>query len=320
MQVLSPAPRDLWAAAIAADPLATADGTPAWTDAVTTQGWRDASRAYLLDDGRSLVLPLVRRAGWQASMPPGWGFGGLVGDGAHDPEVVRQVLADLRTARAVTTRVRPLPQDGAAWGRGIARRAHVLDLAPGPDALLAAMRKSTRRAVRQEHDVVLGDLDAYELLWHASVERWSTRQGEPLWLGRRRAVLRDPPRRMRVLADHLGDAFRVWVARIDGRPVAANVAVFGRAAHATRAVSDTTRAPSGVMQHLDWLAIQEASARGCSVMHLGESGQSSSLAFYKEGLGAVPHDYAEVRIERLPLTAADRAARTAVKRLIGFRG
>ena len=317
MQVLTPAPRDLWASAVAADACACADGTPAWTDAVGTEGWKDASRAYLLDDGRHVVLPLVRRRGWQASMPPGWGFGGLVGDGAHDPDVVRAVLADLRGTRAVTTRVRPLPQDGAAWGPGIARRAHVLDLAPGADALLAAMRKSTRRAVRQPYEVDLGDLDAYEQLWHTSVDRWATRQGEPLWLARRRAVLRDPPRRMRALARHLGDD---WVARVDGRPVAANVVAFGRAAHATRAVSDTAVAPSGVMQHLDWLGIQEACARGCSVMHLGESGQSASLSFYKEGLGAVAHDYAEVRIERLPLTAADRAARTAVKRVIGFRG
>jgi hypothetical protein len=320
MQVVSPAPRDVWAACLAADPLALADGSPAWTDAVCTEHWQDASRAYLLDDGRQVVLPLVRRPGLRASMPPGWGFGGLVGDGAHDPDVVRLVLTDLRELGAVTVRVRPLPQDGHAWGPGIPRRAHVLDLAPGPDALLAAMRKSTRRAVRQQVEVDLGDLDAYEELWRLSVDRWGRRQNEPQWLARRRAVLRDPPRRIRALAAHLGEDLKVYVARVHGRPVAANVVAFGRSAHATRAVSDQDRAPSGVMQHLDWLGIQEACARGCTVLHLGESGTSESLAFYKEGLGGLPHDYAEIRIERLPLTAADRMARTTVKRLIGFKG
>jgi hypothetical protein len=321
MEVVSPAPRDVWADAVAADPLALADHTPAWTDAICTTRWRDASRAYLLPDGRAVVLPLVRRTAlpWYASNPPGWGFGGLVGDGAHDPAVIAAVRADL-TGLGMTVRVRPLPQDGAAWGTGIARRSHVLDLTPGPEALLAGMRRSVRRYARHEHDVVRGDLDAYEELWRLSVDRWATRQGEPLALGRRRALFRDPPSRMRALAQHLSTDFGLWVARVDGRPVAANVVVFGRSAHATRAVSDQDRATAGVMQHIDWLGIQEACARGSAVMHLGESGTSKTLAFYKEGLGAVPVDYAEVRLERVPLTAADRVARTAVKRLIGFKG
>jgi hypothetical protein len=321
VEVITPAPRDLWTAAVAADPQSLADHTPQWTDAISTTRWRDASRAYLLDDGRSVVLPLVRRTAlpWYASNPPGWGFGGLVGDGAHDPAVIAAVLADLR-GLGLTVRVRPLPHDGAAWGPGIARRSHVLDLTPGPEALLTAMRRSVRRYARHSHDVVRGDLDAYERLWHSSVDRWATRQGEPLALGRRRALFRDPPSRMRALAAHLGDDFGLWVARVDGRPVAANVVVFGRSAHATRAVSDQDLTPPGVMQHLDWLGISEACARGCRVMHLGESGTSKTLAFYKEGLGAVPVDYAEVRLERVPLTAADRLARTAVKRVIGFKG
>jgi hypothetical protein len=320
VEVVSPAPRDLWREALAADPLALADGTPEWTDAVCGERWRDASRAYLLDDGRHVVLPLVARPGWRASMPPGWGFGGLVGAAAHDAEVIASVLSDLRSLGVASVRIRPQPQDGAAWGTGIPRRAHVLDLAPGPAALLAGMRKSTRRAARLELEVEAGDLHAYEQLWWYSVDRWGRRQNEPAWLARRRAVLRDPPARMRALARHLGDDFKVYIARVDGRPVAANVVAFGRSAHATRAVSDQARAPWGAMQHLDWLGIQEACARGCAVMHLGESGASTSLAFYKEGLGAVPHDYAEVRLERLPLTAADRMARTAVKRVIGFKG
>lgn len=321
MEVVSPAPRDLWQAALLADEHSLADHAPAWNDAVCKTRWRDASRAYLLPDGRSAVLPLVRRPGlpWYCSNPPGWGYGGLVGSAARDPAVVAAVLADLRGLGALSLRLRPLPGDAALWPGGVPRRAHVVDLRDGPEAVFARMRRSVRRYVRHEFDVSRGDLDAYERLWRLSVDRWARRQGEPLALGRRRAQFRDPPSRLRALARHLGDDFQVWIAWVDGRPVAGNVAVYGRSGHATRAAMDPDAAPQGVMQHLDWLALQEACARGCPTMHLGESGTSSSLAFYKEGLGAVAHDYAEVRLERLPLTAADAAARTAVKRLIGFR-
>jgi hypothetical protein len=331
--VTSPAPRDAWQRAVAADPLALADGTPAWTDAVCTERWRDASRLYTAPDGTEVVLPLVRRSGplgWAASMPPGWGFGGLVGGSARRPEVVRAVAEDLRGLGLATARVRPLPQDGDLWadcgGLLLRKRAHVLDLTPGPDALFAGLRKSVRRSVRRREDVevqVGGSealLEAYERLWWLSVDRWGARQREPRALARRRALWRDPPARMRALAQHLGEDFRLWVASVDGQPVAANVVVLGPSAHATRAVSDQERAPSGVAQYLDWLGIVEAAERGCATYNLGESGTSQNLAFYKEGLGARGLDYVEVRFERLPLTTLDQRARSVVKRAIGFKG
>ena len=57
MEVVSPAPRELWAAAVAADPMSLADHTPAWTDAVCESRWRDASRAYLLPGARGFRHP-----------------------------------------------------------------------------------------------------------------------------------------------------------------------------------------------------------------------------------------------------------------------
>jgi hypothetical protein len=335
VDVISPAPRDLWQQAVDSDPQALADHTPAWTDAICSHAWRDASRAYVPSTGSPVVLPMVRRpgpAGWAASLPPGWGFGGLVGADARDPGITQQVAADLRALRLPVLRLRPPPQDAAAWGgcggTRIPRRAHVLDLRPGPEQLLANLRRSVRRSVHRLQDsgleVRVGSdpeaLRAYYELWLLSVDRWAKRQGEPLPLARRRAHLRDPPSRLAALAEHLGDDLRIWVAHVDGRPVAANVLVMGRSAHATRAASDVERAPAGVAQYLDWLGIQESSARGCSWLHLGESGTSSSLAFYKEGLGAVATNYAELRFERLPVTAGDALARRAVKKLIGFHG
>ena len=64
---------------------------------------------------------------------------------------------------------------------------------------------------------------------------------------------------------------------------------------------------------------QLACELGCTAYHLGESGQSASLAQYKEKFGARPVDYAELRMERLPYTRTDQAARSAVKKVLGFR-
>jgi len=67
------------------------------------------------------------------------------------------------------------------------------------------------------------------------------------------------------------------------------------------------------------LAIEEACAEGCQHYHMGESGGNPALAQFKTRFGAEPHCYCEYHFERLPLTAIDRSARTAVKRTIRFR-
>jgi hypothetical protein len=52
---------------------------------------------------------------------------------------------------------------------------------------------------------------------------------------------------------------------------------------------------------------------------MGDSGRSASLGQFKERFGARPYGYAEYRLERLPLTAAQESVKWAVKRLIRFR-
>ncbi|MCU1368978.1 MAG: hypothetical protein JWO77_172 [Ilumatobacteraceae bacterium] len=340
-EVISPAPPAAWTRIAADDPRAMADHSPEWTASIAQWGWRDASRLYRFPDGSSVVLPLLHRgsrppaATWAASPPAGRGFGGLVGEAAADPKVIRAVLADLAEQRWLSLRVRPAPETGRTWAsvapptaRAVERRAHLIDLAPGRDAVHDAMRKSTRRAVRRHErggvDVQVGVggelLDVYERLRQASVEHWAKAQHEPLWLARRRAGRRDPADRLRATAAALQGRFKVWVASIDGRPVAANVVVSGPTAHAIRAATDRSiDAPSGVMQYLDWLAIEDACREGSQAFNLGESGTSGSLSSYKESLGASGHDYTEIRIERLPITTIDDGARRVVKRIIGFR-
>jgi hypothetical protein len=341
-RIEAPATPASWAEALDRDRGAMADHTPQWVGAIARTGrWRDASRCYRLADGRTVVLPLVRAGGraaattWAASPPSGRGFGGLVGDGAHDPAVVAAVLADLAAQRWLSVRIRPMPTTGDLWARSappgariVPRRAHVLDLSPGPDAVFAGMRKSTRRLVRRhqrdglEVEVATGPalLERYLQLWRPSVDRWATASHEPLWLARRRALWRDPPERLRPLAEAMGERFRVWIAWRDGHPVAANVMASGPTAHTLRAAMDRDRVgSSGIMQYLDWLAIEQAFADGSHAVCLGESGASAALSSYKEGLGAVGLDYAEVRLERLPVTPVDQHVRAVVKRATGFR-
>ena len=52
---------------------------------------------------------------------------------------------------------------------------------------------------------------------------------------------------------------------------------------------------------------------------MSETGGSSSLAQFKEALGARSHEYAEYVAEALPFTTIDRRARTVAKRLLRFR-
>ena len=99
-QVITPAPREEWRAALAGDARALPEHAPEWIDALCADGrYTDASRYYVTDDGRTFVLPLVARrgplglGGWLQCFPPSWGIGGLVGANA-DADVLRAVVAD----------------------------------------------------------------------------------------------------------------------------------------------------------------------------------------------------------------------------------
>lgn len=338
-QVTSPAPGDTWARLVADDPDSMLDQAPAWVDAICASGpYDDASRLYELADGRRFVLPLVRRRGLpggvEAGYPDGWGIGGLVGPG-RDDGAIAAVLADLAGRREVFTRLRPDPLDGHRW-RDLApagvvtrpRRAHVLDLRGGPDAVWSGLNRTTRKNVRRAErgglDVTSTatpeHLDAYYRLFELSLRRWAERSREPvrlaLWRGRRR----DPLVKLQTMARLLGERFRLWLAWQDGEAIAGSIVLRGNAVHVTRGAMDVERAgPARAMVLLDWLAIQEALDAGSPTYHFGETGTSTTLGQFKEGFGARPHDYHDVRIERLPFSRADLALRTGVKRLIGFR-
>ena len=342
VEVTSPAPRQRWRELVAASDSALPEHSPAWTEALCASGrYTDVSRHYVFGDGSEAVLPLVARrgltgiGGWADSYPASWGIGGPIHTGLTT-DVARAILRDLRELGFQRVGMRPNPLEGPVWAdaaraeniMAIPRRAHVLDLSGGVDAVWAGMSKSARRNVRQARrsgvrvEVARGGrlLDEYYRLFMTSVDRWAANMHEPRLLARARAKSRDPLEKLRTLGRHLGDEFCVILVYSGDDPVAGGIVLCGRTGHSARAAMDKARIGNTHANILaSWTEIEVACAAGCATLHLGESGRSQNLAFAKEKLGARPHDYVEMRIERLAWTRADTALRTGVKRVIGFR-
>jgi lipid II:glycine glycyltransferase (peptidoglycan interpeptide bridge formation enzyme) len=100
------------------------------------------------------------------------------------------------------------------------------------------------------------------------------------------------------VADRLGDACRIWIAWVDGRPAAAVIClVHGNAASYWRGCIDEELASKTRASYLvQKLAIEDACRSGCTTYHMGETGKSASLGQFKEGFGARPHAYEEFRV------------------------
>jgi hypothetical protein len=339
---VGPAARAAWREALEHDPQALISQTPAWMDCVCDAGrYEDATRAYEAADGHLLVLPLARRrvpgvAGVAASMPFGWGTGGLISSRGHlSGADVAEVVADLVGQRAIAIGVRPSPLTAAAWSAGVPdhvphtqHMTQSISLDGGFDAawsraaatVRSHCRKAERRGVTVQRDATGRLIPVFERLYRMSVERWARQQHEPLWLARWRAGHRDPEEKFRSVAARLGPACRVWTAWREDHPLAA-VVVLTHGHHSTMwraAIDKEAIRGTGANELLHQAAIAEACEEGHRYFHLGDSAPGSELARNKRGFGTVDIHYPGYRFERLPLTAADRFLRTRVKRAIGF--
>jgi hypothetical protein len=272
------------------------------------------------------------------SLPMSLGMGGLVGEGPvtrHDAEAV---LTDLTQLPYATVTVRPNPRSGSLWSaaaperaRRVARRAHVVDLEPGFDhvwdhLLSRSIRKSVERAARAGLEVKWDSttrlLPEFRSLYDRSVERWARRQHEPLRLSRWRMdrVTRTPS--LQAAATAMAGVWRIGIVEMEGRAVAAAIVLIqpGGNANGFRMALDADRVGrSGAGYLIQVRAIEEACRAGCRSFHLGESGAGGGLSDHKERMGGTAFPYQELVLERLPIARLDSLARTAAKRLIGFR-
>jgi Acetyltransferase (GNAT) domain len=341
VRVVSPASRDVWQTALAADPDALPSQTPRWLDWVcAVRGHSDASRLYDFG-GRVVVLPMAARrvAGVpvvEESMPYGLGYGGAVAAGGPvSVSEARTILADLEGRPAARVSITPPAHVADVWRQAAPARAHripflaqSIDLGGGFATVWAQRyRKNTRtkvrRAEKMQLDVRSWDgadiVQVFDDLNRQSVDRWARQRGQSLWLARAVERHRDRTRQLRTAPAALGDMYCGWTAHWQGEAVAAYVmlrfgsqAVFWMSAM-NRELADRTRA--GYL--LQSLAIEEACTGGAIRYHLGESEPGSGVQRFKAAFGAEPHSYEALRFERVPLTAAEHAVRGLVARLRG---
>jgi hypothetical protein len=341
--VTCPAPRAVWQRLYDADPEAMPSQSPSWLDCLCGYGpFEDASRLYTFADGQQVVMPVVKHralpvaVSLQLSLPYTWSVGGVVAKRPLTAEQLAAVFADLEQTPFAAFKLFPNPLQTPLWRaarpvgvRAIPRRAHILDLEGGFDRVWRErfdsktrnkVRKAERSGLVVECDTTGRLVPVFESLYRISVDRWAQQQHEPRWLAHLRARARDPLRKTRHIAAHMGRACPIWVAWLAGEPVAASMLLVGHNVDGLRSASNKAlAAPVCANDLLKKLIIEEACNAGCRYLHMGESGFSEGIAQFKERFGARPYDYEELWIERLPINRIDRGVRSLVKQAIGFR-
>jgi hypothetical protein len=117
---------------------------------------------------------------------------------------------------------------------------------------------------------------------------------------------REPRRKFVVASRHLPDNLRVWVASLEGRPIAAAVQlIYGVRSvdwrgYGLRAAAGRSRATYALQSRM----MEEACRAGCLTHDMGESGGVESLMKAKEVFGATARPYRELSRERLRLPGA----------------
>lgn len=345
VQVTTPAPRKTWCELADEDREARITQTPAWLDCICATGpYRDASRLYEFEDGRRLLLPLVARRqrprwlGEEESWPGEWGMGGLVCPEGVGVVEARALFDDLARRPANRVSVRFRPGDDETWARTAPasfrlepHTAHVLNLEGGFNAVWErrfhrSVRQGARRAERSDIEVEVDRtgrlVPAFYHLFEQSIARWARQQHEPLALARWRRKHVFPQRRLETVATQLGESCTTWMAWRAGEPAAAivilrhgNHALFWRGA-----MNRELAGPTNANHLLHRLAIEDACAAGCRQYDMGGSLQGASLARFKQSFGTDSLSSPRYYRERLPVHAADRGLRKAVRRAIRFQG
>ncbi len=336
--VAEPATRDEWAELVdASDPVH--HQTPRWLDALlVAERGRDATRVYRAGDGRRLILPLVAqgptpRLTRYRALPYGWGNPGLVAAAPLGADDVATVFEDLETLGGVHIGVRTWLGDQDAWQsacpdrfESIRHETHSVDISGGFDrywdtTLSGSTRTKVRKAEKLGVEVTSGSAGARLSDFYSIYEDWTVergaRRGIPHAVAVALARRRNPLRKLDAVAAALGSDFVVWVASVDGTPVAANIQLFS-GTHSTywrgfdrRREAGRTRATYLLQSRM----IEEACRRGCRWHHMGESGGVASLVQFKTTFGAEARTYREYYRERIPYMRAGQALDSVRRRI-----
>ncbi len=328
--IAEPATRDQWVELHgASDPVH--HQTPMWLDALlAAERGRDATRAYRSGDGRRLILPLVAqgptpRLSRYRSLPYGWGNPGLLATSPPTADDLGVVFEDLDALGGVHVGVRTWLDDQDAWQNAcpdrfesIEHQTHTADISAGFDrywdtTLSGSTRTKVRKAEKLGVEVASGEAGAQLPEFYSIYEDWTVERGAGRSIPHAVAVAlarrRNPLRKLDAVASALGPDFVVWVASVDGTPVAANIQLFS-GTHSTywrgfdrRREAGRTRATYLLQSRM----IEEACRRGCRWHHMGESGGVASLVQFKTTFGAEARTYREYYRERIPYMRAGQA-------------
>lgn len=161
---------------------------------------------------------------------------------------------------------------------------HVIDLAPGPDALFKAFDGAVRRAIRK------AEAAQVRIAFATNVESMRTFYALHCRTRRRHGVPPQPFQFFANIARHVlgqGKGF-IAIASLDHRPIAA--AVFfhqGRQALYKFGASDKSFQQVRSNNLLMWAAIQRCAAQGCTSLHLGRTSLANAgLRRFKLGFAA----------------------------------
>lgn len=236
---------------------------------------------------------------WARSLPFGTYGGPLVSADDPDPVSVRAALARAfeewlsseRVAGGEVVHARLSPEDSGAepdpaWralSLGITTgQTHVVDLAPGAEAILAGLHRESRRVLRQaeRHGVVVDQdpatLPAVHALYLGQARAWPGHRPYPLPF--LEALLRHP------------SAFaRLYVARRAGQVEAGLLVLSGGGESFVwwgGAGPESRRSLS--YAYLMKCALMGACADGQARLNLGASGGRETLEHFKRSLGAMP--------------------------------
>jgi GNAT acetyltransferase-like protein len=325
VEIVSPAPRDIWHGVLRDDPGATTHLTPEYFDAVVAAtGGTDVSRFYQLRDGRQLLLPLVRRPSrfglhLDASYPDGFGPGGMLATGGLLADDVRLVVKDL-WAESLSVRIGGAHHTSEQWSAGVMpgvseeerRVVGVIDLTPDTDGhakdfraaqLDGDTRQRLRRAVRMgvevEKDTGGRLLPVCYDVYRAGVEREVAGAGLPTAVARRRTLRTESYADLAAVAAGTGEACRTFVAWFRGRPVAAAMLlVHGDYASVWRSFRVPELATPVSADLLTLVtAVEDAVGSGCRSIDLVPSWGSVGGPHHKNPLGASARSVVDLRIE-----------------------
>ncbi|MDQ4102410.1 MAG: GNAT family N-acetyltransferase [Actinomycetota bacterium] len=162
------------------------------------------------------------------------------------------------------------------------------------------VRKAERAGLVVESDASGRLLPEFYDLYLGWISRRAGEQGLPKSLMLQRA---EPFLKYQAVAEKLGSACRVWIARLNKEPVAALITlIHGVYANSWRGCSNKElSAPVAANDSLLRIAIEYACNAGCQYYNMGWS-STTSLAAFKRSFGAVPRQFPVYTFDRLPVT------------------